>query len=335
MQIAFFEIADWEREFILKKSSLPKGNKIQFYHEELSNGHLSEIKSFDVLSVFIYSRVTAAYLSKLPKIRFIATRSTGFDHLDLAACRKKKIAVSNVPSYGENTVAEHTFALILSLSRNIHKAYVRTMRTDFSLQGLRGFDLKGKTLGVVGAGNIGLHVIRMAKGFSMNVLAFDVNRNRFLEEVLGFRYVSLDELMAQSDIISLHAPHTPKTHHMINRSNIRKIKNGALLINTARGGLIDTHALVEALDKGILGGAGLDALEGEELIKEEKQILSQQYPQEKLETLLKNHILINRDNVVITPHIAFNSQEALQRIIETTVENIQGFASKSIINRVV
>lgn len=332
-QIAFFETNEWEKEF-LRKSVLAQGNELLFFPEELSEKHLPKIKSCEILSVFIYSKVTSAVIAQMPQLKFVATRSTGYDHIDVEACKQKNIAVSNVPFYGENTVAEHTFALILSLSRNVHKAYVKTIKGDFSWEGLKGFDLKGKTLGVIGAGHIGLHVIRMARGFDMKVLAYDVMKNHFLEEVLGFRYADLDFVLQNSDIISLHAPYNPKTHHLINRENIRKIKKGALLINTARGALVDTHALVQALDEGILAGAGLDALEGEDLIKEEKQILSHQFDQEKLETLLKNHILIQRDNVVITPHIGFYSQEALQRILETSIENVRSFLSQNIINKV-
>ena len=293
------------------------------------------VSGAEILSVFIYSQLNAERLSKFPSLKLVATRSTGYDHIDTDYCAKHGITVSNVPFYGENTVAEHTFALILSLSRNVHKAYVRTIKGDFTLDGLRGFDLKGKTLGIIGAGHIGLHVVRMAKGFGMDVLVFDVKQDHFLEEVLGFRYTDFDNLLANSDIISLHAPYNPKTHHLINRGNIGKIKRGAILVNTARGSLVETHALVEALDKGILSGAGLDALEGEELIKEEKQILSRQYPQDKLETLVKNHILLHRENVVITPHVAFYSQEALQRILDTTISNIQSFTAGKPVNTVV
>ncbi|MBI3012838.1 MAG: hydroxyacid dehydrogenase [Elusimicrobia bacterium] len=324
MRIAFFEVTDWECDFI-RKSSLSQGNEILFFPEELTDKDIARLASCEVISVFIYSRLMRDRLEKLPQVRLIATRSTGYDHIDTETCVNKKIQVANVPFYGENTVAEHTFALILALSRNVHKAYVRTVRGDFSLDGLKGFDLKGKTLGVVGAGHIGLHVIKMARGFDMQVLAYDMTKNHFLAEVLGFQYCGLDELLSQSDIISLHAPYNPKTHHLIHAGNISKIKRGALFINTARGGLVETGALVKALDDGILSGAGLDALEEEDLIKEEKQILSHQFPQSKLETLVKNHILLNRENVVITPHIAFYSQEALQRILETTVSNIQSF----------
>lgn len=325
MKIAFFEVTSQERNF-LKKIRFP-GHSVALFAGELTAESAAQAKPFDVVSVFIYSALTAPVLKSLPKLKLISTRSTGFDHIDLSAASKRGISVSNVPSYGENTVAEHTFALILSLSRNVHKAYVRTLSGDFRLEGLQGFDLKGKTIGVVGAGHIGLHVIRMAKGFGMQVKAFDTQRNSFLSEVLDFDYVPLDELLRTSDIISLHAPYNRHTHHIINRDNITSVKRGAILINTARGGLVETHALLEALENGTLAGAGLDVIEGEELIKEEKQLLSHHYSLEKMETLLKSNILLHRDNVVFTPHIGFNSAEALQRILDTTVENIRQYLS--------
>jgi len=277
--------------------------------------------------------VNAQIIARLPKLKLITTRSTGFDHIDLKETSKKKIAVCNVPYYGENTVAEHTFALILALSRNVHKSYLRTLRNDFSIDGLQGFDLKDKTLGVIGGGNIGLHVIRIAKGFGMDVVVYDTHKNTFLAEVLGFKYVDdLDKLLGQSDIITLHLPENKHTHHLINRRNIHKIKKGAILINTARGGVVETEALIEALEKEILSGAGLDVLEGEELIKEEKQLLYEHKHPRKIGALIRDHILIDKDNVVFTPHIAFYSKEALQRIIETTGENILDFEKGEVKN---
>ena len=331
--IAFFETAAWEWRFLtnaLKRLRLAA----MFVSEPLTEETLAKARQATMVSVFIYSRLTRAVLGKLRRLKFIATRSTGFDHIDLAACKARNIPVSNVPAYGENTVAEHTFALILSLSRNVHKAYVRTARGDFSLQGLQGFDLKGKTIGVIGAGRIGLHVIKMAKGFGMDVLVRDTRRDVFLSEVLGFRYASLPELLQRSDIVTLHVPYSPATRHVMNRDTFRMMKRGALLINTARGGLIDTNALVWALDEGIVGGAGLDVLEGEDLVKEERQLLQADFPKERLITALKNHILLHRENVVITPHIAFDSREALQRILETTVGNIAGFVNRAPVNLV-
>ncbi|MBI3087679.1 MAG: hydroxyacid dehydrogenase [Candidatus Omnitrophica bacterium] len=324
MKAVFFETAPWERRHLTRALNSTRLSA-RFVTEPLTEQTLADARGAAVVSVFIYSTLTRAVLRRLPGLRFIATRSTGFDHIDLRACRAGKIQVSNVPSYGESTVAEHTFALILALSRNVHKAYVRTVKGDFSLQGLQGFDLKGKALGVVGAGRIGMHVIKMAKGFGMEVLAYDTRKDPFLRDVLDFRYVSLPELLRRSDIVSLHLPYAPATHHLLNRDTFRLMKRGALFINTARGGLVDTHALVWALDEGIVGGAGLDVLEGEELVKEERQLLEKDFPKERLITALKNHILLHRENVVITPHIAFDSREALQRILETTVSNIAGF----------
>jgi D-lactate dehydrogenase len=323
MNIAFFELEEWEDAELRK--GLFAGHDLYLSSEPLNARTLREEHEAEIVSVFVHSQLDRAALDKLPKLKFIATRSTGFDHIDLERCRERGIPVSNVPSYGENTVAEHTFALILALSRNIHKAFVHTLAHDIPFEELRGFDLAGKTLGVVGAGRIGLHVIKIAKGFGMHVVTFDVRQEPLLAEVLSFRYVSLEELLRASDIVSLHCPYSPKTYHMINSENIRQFKRGALLINTARGGLIDPAALTLALDEGILAGAALDVLEGEELLKDERQILAQPLAQDKLRTLLLNHSLLNRDNVVITPHIAFNSREAVQRILETTLENLRAF----------
>lgn len=286
----------------------------------------------EVLSVFVHSRVPETLLAQMPRLRMIATRSTGFDHIDLAYCTAHGIPVSNVPRYGENTVAEHTFGLILALSRKIHKAYQRTVAGDFSLEGLEGFDLKGKTLGVVGAGSIGLHVVRIAKGFGMRVIAFDVKPNDLIAEVLDFRYVSMETLLREADIISLHAPYTPKTHHLINAETIGLIKRGALLINTARGGLVDTEALIEALDQGILAGAGLDVIEGEELVEEEQRLLRTPESDTQLRLILRRHILLRRPDVVVTPHMAFYSREAEERILETTIANIRAFCAGHPIN---
>ncbi len=321
--IASFETAPDEEPYLRK--NLSKGLSLRFYAEQAEKCDSKAFRDIEIASIFIYSQMTEAVLKKMPRLKLIATRSTGYDHIDMAYCAKKKITVSNVPFYGENTVAEHTFALILALSRKVHQAYFRTIRGDFSFQGLQGFDLKDKTIGIIGTGHIGLHAIRIAKGFGMKVLAYDVKKNTLMAETLGFEYSSLNDLLPKCDIISLHAPYLKETHHLINATNIQLIKKGALLINTARGALVDTSALAKALDQGILSGAGLDVLEGEDLIKEERQILSKDFPADHLKTMLENHILLNRENVVITPHIAFNSKEAFLRILDTTVANIKGY----------
>lgn len=326
-KILFVEVAEaWEREYLENK--MTGIGELIFLKSAIPSAAVP-LKDAAILSTFIQSKVTAQVIESAPQLKFISTRSTGFDHIDINAAKKKGVPVSNVPTYGEHTVAEHTFALILSLSRNLRRAYFKTKEENFSLDGLMGFDLKGKTIGVVGTGNIGLHVIQMARGFNMQVVAFDVKQNTFLADVLGFRYVPFEELLASSDIISLHVPYMPATHHLINSGNISKIKPGAILINTSRGGLVETEALVKALDQGILRGAGLDVLEAEhELSLDEKRLLATSRDEEtwkRLQLTLKNHILLRRDNVIYTPHMAFYSKEAVIRILDTTIANIQGF----------
>lgn len=328
--IVFFETENWEERYI--NASALRELRPRTHSERLTPETARLAEDAEIISVFIYSEVSKAVLDRLPKLRMIATRSTGYDHIDLEACRERGIQVSNVPYYGENTVAEHAFGLILSLSRKIYKAFIRTSKLDFSLESLRGFDLKGKTIGVVGAGRIGLHVVRIAKGFAMNVLVYDVRHEPLLAEVLGFTYVSLEELLQSSDVITLHVPLNKATHHLINRDNIHLIKRGAILINTARGAIVETEALLMALDQGILSGAGLDVFEGEESVKEETAVLARKLPDTKMREVLLSYALLHRENVVITPHIGFYSNEALFRIMETTQDNIMGFLEGKALN---
>jgi len=315
MKIAIFDV-DAEKKTFFEK--ILGEIDVQYSSQEFTQEMAEKNCDCEILAIRINSKISSEILEKMPNLKCIATQSTGFDHIDIEACRKRNVAVCNVPLYGEYTVAEHTFALILALSRNVHKSYVRTIKGDFSTEGLQGFDLQGKTLGVVGTGHIGLHVIRIAKAFSMKVVAFDVLENNFLADVLGFSYCSFDEVLENSDIITLHVPHSVHTHHMINSESIQKIKPGALLVNTARGGVVDTKALIQALDEKILAGAALDVIE-----KEEKILHS-----EKNEEIIKNHPLLFRDNVVFTPHIASQSKEAQQKILQTTAENILNFIAK-------
>jgi len=332
LKIAFLEVKDWERDYLTSQLG---DCELYFSSERLSQGDRPALGAFECLSVFIYSPLNRQVLAGLPALRFVATRSTGFDHIDIDYCRERGVGVAHVPSYGEYTVAEHTFALILSLSRNVHKSWRHVLEGKFELAALTGFDLKGKTLGVVGAGKIGLHVIKIGRDFGMRVHAHDVRQDDFLAELLGFQYVSLDQLLAESDIVSLHLPHTPTTYHLLNRERLGQMKRSALLINTARGQLVDTDALMEALSAGSLAGAGLDVIEGEELITEEKALLHQAQPVEALRAIVRNTLLLKRDDVVFTPHNAFNSCEALLRILDTTVANIQAWRHGETLNRVV
>ncbi len=325
MNIVFTELNEWEEQYL--RDRLDKNHHVTALREVLTDEHLASLADAEVIAPFIYSKLSAERLARLPRLKLVATRSTGYDHIDLAACAQRHITVSNVPCYGENTVAEHTFALILALSRKVHEAFVRVRAGNFSLDGLRGFDLKSKTIGVIGAGRIGLHVIRIARGFGMKVLASDLRRDLFLAEVLGFGYTELHDLLAASDIVTLHAPYNRHTHHLINRDTISHMKRGAILINTSRGGLVDTATLLQALDDGTLAGAGLDVLEGEETIYEESALLRDAVNPERLRIAIQNHLILKKSNVVFTPHNAFNSQEALERILQTTAENIAAHAA--------
>ncbi len=331
LTIAWYDATAQERDYLEQRLATRLPGATVFWHDEPLTAWTagSESERVTHLSVFIHSRVDAAALERFPALRGVATRSTGYEHIDLAACAARDITVSTVPRYGENTVAEHTFALILDLSRNVHKAYARTVAGNFSLEGLIGFDLKGRTLGVIGVGSIGLHVIRIARAFGMRVLAYDVRPNPLIAEVLDFAYASLEDTLAQADIVTLHAPALPSTYHLINRERLNLMKRGSLLINTARGSLVDTQALLQALNEGILAGAGLDVLEGEELITEDQALLAgaeKQATEEQLRAVLRANVLLRRPDVVITPHIAFYSQEALHRIMDTTVDNLAAMA---------
>jgi D-lactate dehydrogenase len=319
MNIAIFEIEPWEKARLSKEFNK---HNITFFKDGLTEKNIEKVKDSDIISVFVGSEIDNKLICKFKKLKAIITRSTGYDHIDVKNCKKKKILVLNTPYYGENTIAEFAFALILALSRKIVESVEKTKKRDFSLEGLRGFDLKGKTLGVVGMGEIGSHVVRMAKAFGMNVIVCTRTKNPKLAKRQGFKYLTLENLLKKSDIITIHVPLTKKTHHLINKKNIKLAKKGAYLINTSRGEVVDTTALIWALDKGILGGAGLDVLEEEEMFKEEKQLLSEKFSREKLFNVFENNILLNRSNVIITPHNAFNTKEALNRILETTVDNI-------------
>ncbi len=313
----FFNCGRWgeEGEAYLRRNEKLKtaGVEVEFADGILDKDHVPAGADFDVLGVFMDSAVSAEVIAKLPSIRFISTLSTGYDHIDLAAAAARGIPVSSVPAYGENTVAEFAFALILALSRKICEARARVRdEKRFTTDGLCGFDLAGKTLGVVGTGRIGKHAIRMAKGFGMTVAAYDVYRDDAFAKEMDFRYFELADLLAQSDIVTIHAPYLPSTHHLINAQNIGLMKRGAYLVNTARGAIVETAALRAALQAGALGGAGLDVLE------EETEM--------KAGDMAADGGLAAMPNVVMTPHNAFNTREAFFRILDTTIDNIVAFA---------
>jgi D-lactate dehydrogenase len=327
VNIVFFEVQKWEKDFLSKE--FPEA---QITDEKLTAQNATSFSQAEIISPFIYSKLDRQTLEQFPNLKFIATRSTGFDHIDEDYCKEKGITVSNVPEYGSNTVAEHTFALILSLTRKIYQAINQTRNLNFNHEELTGIDLYGKTLGIIGLGKIGENVLRIGIGFGMKVQVATRHPDEILLSKYSFGYTDLETLISSSDIITLHVPLTPETKHIINSENVMKFKKGSYLINTARGGLVETGAILLGIDQGILDGVGLDVLEEEDEMNEEISVLAKKESDENLKTLVLNHVLINHPKVLITPHNAFNSREALERIDKTTVENIDAFVKGSPLN---
>lgn len=309
MKIAFFEVTKTQQDFF---SEVFSDFNLLFFKERLSLDNVDMVKDTEIISNFTSSVIDKEIINKLPDLKFIATRSTGFDHIDLTYTEAKGVKVCNVPAYGSETVAEFAFALLLTLSRKIQEASQSLKENgDYSISGnLQGFDLDKKTIGVVGTGRIGKKIIHIAKGFNMNVLAYDLYPDLNFAKENNFEYKNLPEVLSQSDIVTLHAPYIKENHHLINKENISMFKKGSYLINTARGELIETSALISALQTGMIAGAGLDVLEGEREFKKGDIIPMLDFP-----------------NVVMTPHIAFNTREAEMRILQTTADNIKAFIS--------
>ncbi len=300
----------------------------------------------EVLGVFVDSKIPSEVFRRLKKLKLITAMSTGYDHIDIAEAKKRNIPVCNVPTYGENTVAEHAMSLILALSRQLFDSVHRVKEHGiFDYHGLRGFDLKGKTVGVVGTGHIGMHLIKMLRGFDVTIVATNKIMDTAFAKDNGFTYVPLKKLFAESDIISLHVPLFPETYHMINKRNIKLVKKGAYIINTARGGLIDPEALVWALETEHIAGAGLDVLETEEFQQHPEQFFfsenadrhtgtTKALTAKKTKISLMNEIIIDHPKTIVTPHNAFNSTEALRRIFDVTIANVASYESGTVQNNV-
>jgi D-lactate dehydrogenase len=352
VKICFLETESLDEEYF--RAHLGDG------HELLFAGGLDEVPAdVEILSIFIHSTVSAEFLAGHPGLRLLVTRSAGYDHIAVAEARHHGVAVCHVPNYGENTVAEHSFALLLALSRRLRESLAAYSSNRFSYEALRGFDLMGKTFGIIGTGRIGLHAVRIARGFQMEVLAYDVKTQPLVAATLDFEYVSFEELLRRSDVVSLYIPLMPATRHMINRKTLALCKRGVVLINTARGALVDTDALIEALESGQAGGAGLDVLEDERVLQQDgtriiggeivshiqqsgtpapspdyEEPLQRRERVEELRNLVRNSRLVERPDVIFTPHSAFNSTEAVARIDEQTVWCIRYFIGGKPVNLV-
>lgn len=325
VKIAFFEVEGWEENRI--KTAL-SGHEVALSKEPLTKESAKRFRDSEVVSVFIHSRVDGAVLDELPNLKAIITRSTGFDHIDLRACAARRVRVYNVPDYGSATVAEYTILLVLALMRKFAAAN-RSPGHLLDAAQVRGRELAGKIIGVIGTGRIGGRVAKLARAFDMKVLAYDVVVNEELVSKYQVEYVDLDTLLSSSDVITLHLPLNERTRHLINRNNIRRMKRGAILVNTSRGGLVETEALLEALEEGILSGAALDVVEGERALTADWLSLSRSdsLSSEELRKALLALRLAQHPNVILTPHIAYNTWEAVERILDTTLETIKTILS--------
>ncbi|VWB46978.1 2-hydroxyacid dehydrogenase [Burkholderia lata] len=296
------------------------GYRLHFQPSHLDAETAILAHGYDVVCPFVNDTVDAAVLERLADggTRLIALRSAGFNHVDLAAAERLGITVVRVPAYSPHAVAEHAVALILALNRRLPRAVARTREGDFSLNGLLGFDLHGKTVGVIGTGIIGSVFAKIMMGFGMHVLAHSVPP--YNDELIAFgaRYVELDELLHHADIVSLHCPLLPSTHHLINERTLARMKHGAMLINTGRGGLVDAQALVDALKSGQLGHLGLDVYE------EESGLFFEDHSDLPLQDDVLARLL-TFPNVIVTSHQAFFTREALAEIAHTTLLNIEAW----------
>ena len=327
MKVVFFD-ADKELQDFANTHPI-KGMTFQFEHNGLNHIPIEQLKSYtdtEIISVFAHSEILdQKKLALFKNLKLIATRSTGTNHIDEKYCKKQHIEIANVPYYGAKTVAEFAFGLLLNISRHIITAQQDMARNRLHIPEYIGFDLYGKTIGIIGTGSIGRHMIHLAQGFGMNVLAYDLYPNKELEKL----YVPFDKLLHNSDIISLHIPSTPENYHILDKKAFKKMKKGVYIINTARGDLIDTQALYEAIKAGIVSGAGLDVLENEDILLHDDISLKNYGKNSQI--LLDSAInlkLLQHPNIIATPHIAFNSKDALQRILKTTFENIKNFKDK-------
>jgi len=324
MKVAFFSTQPYDKEYFKRYN---KEHEIAFYEAPLNEQTADLAKGCDAICAFVNDKLNAAVIKTLAEtgIKIIAQRCAGFNNVDLAAAVTNKVAVVRVPAYSPHAVAEHALALIMTLNRKTHKAYNRVREGNFSLDRLTGFDLYGKTVGIIGTGKIGQCFAHIMLGLGCKVMAFDIIANKDMEAA-GVEYLPLIDLLEQSDIVSLHCPLTEQTKHLINNHSLSSMKNGAMLINTSRGALIDTKAAIAALKKGKLGYLGVDVYE-----QEEKLLFH-----DLSENIIDDDVimrLLSFSNVLITAHQGFLTDEALTQIAQVTLQNLSDFEQdKKLIN---
>ncbi|MBE5730151.1 hydroxyacid dehydrogenase [Candidatus Parvarchaeota archaeon] len=314
MKAVFFDVSELENNRINEFSEENNGIDITAYKSDITSAK-GEDYGAEVISIFINSQLRKETLDKFTNLKLVLTRSTGFDHIDIDECKRRGIKFCNVPDYGDNTVAEFTFFLILSLLRGIN------LTRSVSANTAPGDELEGKTIGIVGVGRIGTKVAEIANAFGMKIL-YNSHKNNQLVDSIGGSKVELKELLNSSNVVTLHVPLTKDTYHLINKDNIKYMKKGSYLVNTSRGAVVETEAIIEGIESKTLAGAALDVIEGEEFAGKEMEIIRKGENYDLIKLALEDSILKKYDNVILTPHIAYNTHEALERIIDETLENL-------------
>jgi D-lactate dehydrogenase len=320
-KVAFFDARPVDEKVFT--AAFANDMQLTFSPQPVSEATIQAAAGAAILSVHVTSQVTKSIMASLPDLKHIACRTTGFDNIDLQYAQEQGISISTVPAYGQDTVAEYAFLLAQAVSRKLPQALAAASTHRVVPADLTGTELNGKTIGVIGTGRIGQRAAAIGRGFGMEVLAYDPFPNDSAARKYGFIYTSLDDLLMRADVVTLHAPATPENQHMIGPTQFNRLKQGAILVNTARGSLIDTAALVEALQSGRVAGAGLDVVEGEEVLEVGAEVALQQgVAARQIEDIAR---LQKLPNVLITSHNAYNSVEALQRIRQTTIDNIKAW----------
>ncbi len=331
--IAFFDTTTSERISFERYFTGPK-YKLHIFDKPIAEVPLYEYKDADIVSVFTASNVDAPTIASLPRLKFIAVRATGTNNIDTKACQKHRVAVSNVPAYGQVTVAEYTIMLMLMMARKMPAVLNAVDEGQIIYRKLTGHTLHGKTIGIIGTGKIGISVAIICKALGMHVVAHDTMPNLPLQKKVGFSYLHLDDLLQGADIVSLHAPLTASTNYLINKKTLGLMSQHAILINTARGELVNTLDLIEALKNKVIAGAALDVVEGERGIDGDTESELLLLNKRSAFALAEADILSKMKNVIISPHNAFNSFEALHIIRKTTAQNIHGFLNDKLQNLV-
>ncbi|NDW10757.1 2-hydroxyacid dehydrogenase [Dysgonomonas sp. 520] len=329
-KIAVYDAKPYD-EAVFNKANEKYGFELIFHKEHLDTNNAILASECDAVCIFVNANANATAIKKLKQlgVNLIALRCAGFNNVDLKAAAEEGIRVVRVPEYSPHAIAEHTLALMLSLNRKVHRAFLRTRDGNFSLHGFLGFDMNGKTIGVIGTGRIGKTVVQVLKGFGMDILAYDVYPDHAFAEKEGITYTTLDEIYAKSDIITLHCPLTKETEYMICDTSLAKMKDGVMIINTGRGKLIHTKHLIDGLISRKVGYAGLDVYEEE----------GNYFYEDRSDSIMTDDVLarlLSFNNVIVTSHQAFFTQEAMSNIANTTLNNISDFfAGKTLVNEVV